>query len=163
MHDDVKASVDAKVQYFDLYLAVPDEIKESVDEFCNEAILLGEACTNCTEFEERFVSSGLSDRFMTLISQCGQRSTPMTKEQKRQSLAAAKEIIYENRKETAEYIADSAMMTARVELEGSLIEKNRERMIEDGTLDDHTRARNAIEDGGRLIGFLAKKFKNRST
>lgn len=72
-----------------------------------------------------FVSSGLSDRFMALISHCSQQSSPMTKEQKRQSLAVAKKIICENRKEAAEYIADSAMTATGVEFGGCIIEKNR--------------------------------------
>lgn len=65
------------------------------------------------------------DRFMALISHCSQQSSPTTKEQKRQSLAVAKKIICENRKEAAEYFADSVTTATGVEFGGCIIEKNR--------------------------------------
>ena len=159
MNSDVKKSVDAKTQYFDEYLIVPDGLRPEVDAFCSEVISLGEECADFDTFEERFASSGLSEKFVALICQCGQKTSPLTKEQRKQSLKTAKTMMYENRKDAAEYLADSVLTTARVEAEGHILKENRERMIKDDTMGDYTRTKNAIEDGVGLFGFLLKKFK----
>ena len=65
----------------------------------------------------------------------------------------------ENRKETAEYLADSVLTSTRVESEGRILKENRERMIENDTMGDYARTKNAIEDGIGLFGFLLNKFK----
>lgn len=68
-------------------------------------------------------------------------------------------MMYENRKDAAEYLADSVLTSAKVEAEGRILKENRERMIENDTMGDYTRTKNAIEDGVGLFGFLLKKFK----
>ena len=65
----------------------------------------------------------------------------------------------ENRKETAKYLADSVLASTRVEAEGRMLKESRERMIENDTMGDYTRTKNAIEDGIGLFGFLLNKFK----
>ena len=65
----------------------------------------------------------------------------------------------ENRKEAAEYLADSVLTSARVEAEGRILKENREHMIENDTMGDYTRTKNAIEDGIGLFGFLLNKFR----
>lgn len=159
MNSDVKKSVDAKTQYFDEYLVVPDGLRPEVDAFCSEVISLGEECADFDTFEERFASSGLSEKFVALICQCSQKTSPLTKEQRKQSLKTAKTMMYENRKNAAEYLADSVLTTARVEAEGHILKENRERMIKDDTMGDYTRTKNAIEDGVGLFGFLLNKFR----
>ena len=68
-------------------------------------------------------------------------------------------MMYENRKDAAEYLADSVLTTARVEAESHILKENRERMIKDDTMGDYTRTKNAIEDGVGLFGFLLNKFR----
>lgn len=124
-----------------------------------EVATLGEQCADFNTFENRFASEGFSEKFVALICQCTQKASPQTKEQRRESLKAAKSMMRENRKETAEYFADSVLTSARVEAEGRILKENRERMIENDTMGDYTRAKNAIEDGISLFGFLLNKFK----
>lgn len=159
MNSDVQKSVDAKTHYFDECLIVPDSLWPEVDAFCAEVAALGEQCADFNAFENRFASEGLSEKFVTLICQCAQKASPQTKEQQRESLKTAKSMMRENRKETAEYLADSVLTSARVEAEGRILKENRERMIENDTMGDYTRTKNAIEDGISLFGFLLNKFR----
>lgn len=159
MNSDVKKSVDAKTQYFNEYLVVPDGLRPEVDAFCSKVVSLGEECADFDTFENRFASEGLSEKFVTLICQCTQKASPQTKEQRRESLKTAKTMMYENRKDAAEYLTDSVLTTARVEAEGHILKENRERMIKDDTMGDYTRTKNAIEDGVGLFGFLLNKFR----
>ena len=135
MNSDVQKSVDAKTHYFDEYLIVPDSLRPEVDAFCAEVAALGEQCADFNAFENRFASEGLSEKFVALICQCAQKKSPQTKEQRRESLKA------------------------RVEAEGRILKENRERMIENDTMGDYTRTKNAIEDGIGLFGFLLNKFR----
>ena len=105
MNSDVQKSVDAKTHYFDEYLIVPDSLRPEVDAFCAEVAALGEQCADFNAFENRFASEGLSEKFVALICQCAQKASPRTKEQQRESLKAAKSMMRENRKETAEYLS----------------------------------------------------------
>lgn len=159
MNSDVQKSVNAKTNYFDEYLIVPDGLRPEVDAFCAEVVALGEQCADFNTFENRFASEGLSEKFVALICQCAQKNSPQTKEQRRESLKTAKSMMRENRKETAEYLADSVLTSAKVEAEGRILRENRERMIENDTMGDYTRTKNAIEDGIGLFGFLLNKFK----
>ena len=155
MNSDVQKSVDAKTHYFDEYLIVPDSLRPEVDAFCAEVAALGDF----NAFENRFASGGLSEKFVALICQCTQKAYPQTKEQRRESLKTAKSMMRENRKETAEYLADSVLTSTRVEAEGRILKESRERMIENDTMGDYTRTKNAIEDGIGLFGFLLNKFR----
>ena len=119
MNSDVQKSVNAKTNYFDEYLIVPDGLRPEVNAFCAEVVALGEQCADFNAFENRFASEGLSEKFVALICQCAQKKSPQTKEQRRESLKAAKSMMRENRKETAEYFADSVLTSARVEAEGA--------------------------------------------
>lgn len=159
MNSDVQKSVDAKTHYFDEYLIVPDSLRPEVDAFCAEVAALGEQCADFNAFENRFASEGFPEKFVALICQCAQKKSPQTKEQRRESLKAAKSMMRENRKETAEYFADSVLTSARVEAEGRILKENRERMIKNDTMGDYTRTKNAIEDGIGLFGFLLNKFR----
>ena len=159
MNSDVQKSVDAKTNYLDEYLIVPDGLRPEVDAFCAEVATLGEQCADFKTFENRFASEGFSEKFVALICQCTQKASPQTKEQRRESLKTAKSMMRENRKETAKYLADSVLTSTRVEAEGRMLKESRERMIENDTMGDYTRTKNAIEDGIGLFGFLLNKFK----
>lgn len=159
MNSDVQKSVDAKTHYFDEHLIVPDSLRPEVDAFCAEVATLGEQCADFNTFENRFASEGFSEKFVALICQCTQKASPQTKEQRRESLKTAKSMMRENRKETAKYLADSVLTSTRVEAEGRMLKESRERMIENDTMGDYTRTKNAIEDGISLFGFPLNKFK----
>lgn len=44
MNSDVQKSVNAKTNYFDEYLIVPDGLRPEVNAFCAEVVALGEQC-----------------------------------------------------------------------------------------------------------------------
>lgn len=159
MQDDVKKCVDARLNFFDEYYTVPQSIQGEVDSFIKQMTVLGEGCANATAFEEKFVSTGLSDKFNTILPKCTPKTVRMTKEQKQQSRKYAKEILHENKEEliasTVKNVADMAVTKAK----GELINANRDRMIENNTMDDYSRAHNYVTSAEEVVRFFKKKFK----
>ncbi|MEA4854087.1 MAG: hypothetical protein VB082_07410 [Christensenella sp.] len=158
MFNDVKRCVDARVDFFQQYYSTPQNMKNEVDCFIAELIALGENCSNATEFEERFVSTGLADRFYTILPKCTPRPVKMTKEQKHESRKIAKEIIAGNKGELLKDALTDVADTVRINAECELIKENRERMIEEGTYGDYTRMTNAADGMKRIAGFFVKKL-----
>ena len=82
----------------------------------------------------------------------------MTKEEKKQSVKIAKDILYENRveiaKDTLKDTANSIINDKRDEM----LTKNREKMIEEGTYADYTIRRNKINT---IRDFLEKIFNQK--
>lgn len=68
MIDEVKTCVNARVNYFEEYFSVPDQLRGEINSFIQDAEALGNLCGSAVEFEQTFVSSGLSDR-LTLCLQ----------------------------------------------------------------------------------------------
>ena len=84
----------------------------------------------------------------------------MTKEEKIQSMKITKDILYENRDELAKNALKEASNRIINDKRDEMIEKNRKRMIENGTYDDYTITRNKIEiikDAGSFLGNLFRK------
>ena len=52
MNSDVQKSVNAKTNYFDEYLIVPDGLRPEVNAFCAEVVALGEQCADFNAFEK---------------------------------------------------------------------------------------------------------------
>lgn len=159
MIDEVKICVDAKVNFFEMYFEIPDSLQGEVDTFIRETTELGENCSSAAEFEEKFVSSGLSDRFNGIIPKCRPKSAKMTKEQKRHSVETAKEIIKENRKELAKDALTESANRVFHDIRDEQISQSRERMLEEGTMADYTIARNRAEHIRGLFRFLKNKKK----
>ena len=159
MVEDVRRCVDARVNFFDEYFIVPQEMQAEVAAFVEKITALGQSCTDAAEFETQFASCGLSDEFNALLPKCTPKPHKMTKEEKEQSRAIAREMLAANKKEILTDIARDAADTVRIYAESEMIQKNRERMIEEGTMGEYTRTRNTIEDTSRLVGFLKRKFK----
>jgi len=72
-------------------------MQNEVQAFIDDMTLLGNGCSSSTEFEEKFVSEGLSDRFNAILPKCTQKPVKMTKEQKKQSRKITKEILQKTR------------------------------------------------------------------
>ena len=85
MVGDVKKCIDIRIDFLSQYYVVPQEMQSEVDSFMEELVVLGESCFNAAEFEGRFASAGLSDRFNAILPKCTPRPAKMTKEQKRES------------------------------------------------------------------------------
>ena len=161
MTDEVKKCVDIRINFFNEYFTIPEDIQNEVQAFIADITLLGNSCNSATEFEEKFVSEGLSDRFNAILPKCTQKPIKMTKEQKKQSRKIAKEILAENKDELIDdaltYVANRGMN----DLRDKAIANNRKKMIEDGTMSDYTITKNYIEDGIRFARFLKDKFKKK--
>ncbi len=161
MIEEVKRCVDMRTNFFDEYFTIPENIQNEVDTFIADVTLLGNSCNSATEFEEKFVSKGLSDRFNAILPKCTPKPVKMTKEQKKQTGKIAKEILVENKDEliddTLTYVTNRGMN----DLMNEAIADRREKMLEDGTMSDYTIAKNYVEDGIMLGRFLKNKFKKK--
>ena len=162
MVDEVKSCVDAKINFFEDYFFVPDDLKSEMDMFIKDTKALGEQCSSASEFEQQFSTSEFLNRFNTLVSKCTPKAKKMTKEEKKQSVKIAKDMLYENRAEIAKDTLKNTANRIINDKRDEMIEKNRKRMIENGTYDDYTRTRNNIEiikDAGNFLGNLFRKKK----
>lgn len=161
MTDEVKKCVDIRINFFDEYFTIPEDMQNKVQAFIADITLLGNSCNSATEFEQKFVSEGLSERFNAILPKCIQKPVKMTKEQKKQSRKIAKEILAENKDELVDdaltYVANRGMN----DLRDKAIAISREKMIEEGTMSDYTIRKNYIEDGIRFTRFLKDKFKKK--
>ena len=88
-------------------------MQNEVQTIISEITLLGDTCSNATEFEEKFLSEGLSDKFNALLPKCTPKSIKRTKEQKQQSRKIAKGMLRENQDEliadTLTHVASRSM------------------------------------------------------
>ena len=158
MLDEVKNCVDAKINFFEEYFSVPDDLKSEMDMFIKDTQALGEKCSSASEFEQQFSTSELLNRFNTLVSKCTPKSKKMTKEEKKQSVKIAKDILYENRAEIAKDTLKDTANRIINDKRDDMLTKNRERMIEEGTYADYTIRRNKINS---IRDFLEKIFNKK--
>ena len=158
MVDEVKTCVDAKINFFEEYFSVPDDLKSEMDMFIKDTQALGEQCSSASEFEQQFSTSELLNRFNTLVSKCTPKAKKMTKEEKKQSVKIAKDILYENRVEIAKDTLKDTANRIINDKRDEMLTKNRERMIEEGTYADYTIRRNKINS---IRDFLEKIFNKK--
>ena len=158
MLDEVKTCVDAKINFFEEYFSVPDDLKSEMDIFIKDTQALGEQCSSASEFEQQFSTSELLNRFNTLVSKCTPKAKKMTKEEKKQSVKIAKDILYENRVEIAKDTLKDTANRIINDKRDDMLTKNRERMIEEGTYADYTIRRNKINS---IRDFLEKIFNKK--
>ena len=158
MLDEVKTCVDAKINFFEDYFSVPDDLKSEMDMFIKDTQALGEKCSSASEFEQQFSTSELLNRFNTLVSKCTPKAKKMTKEEKKQSVKIAKDILYENRAEIAKDTLKDTANRIINDKRDDMLTKNREKMIEEGTYADYTIRRNKINT---IRDFLEKIFNKK--
>ena len=158
MVDEVKTCVDAKINFFEEYFSVPDDLKSEMDMFIKDTQALGEQCGSASEFEQQFSTSELLNRFNTLVSKCTPKAKKMTKEEKKQSVKIAKDILYENRVEIAKDTLKDTANRIINDKRDEMLTKNREKMIEEGTYADYTIRRNKINT---IRDFLEKIFNKK--
>lgn len=158
MLDEVKNCVDAKINFFEDYFSVPDDLKSEMDMFIKDTQALGEKCSSASEFEQQFSTSELLNRFNTLVSKCTPKAKKMTKEEKKQSAKIAKDILYGNRAEIAKDTLKDTANRIINDKRDDMLTKNRERMIEEGTYADYTIRRNKINS---IRDFLEKIFNKK--
>lgn len=159
MKDDVKICVDSRVDFIVNYLDITPDNRDEFEKFVNDITALGERCGDYSEFENRFASEGLSDRFNSMVGKFPQKTHKMTKEEKDFSKATFRQMLKDNKEEIISDIVGDAADTARIHAEGELIAKNRERMIEEGVYDDYTIASNTADDIRTFFGLFKKRKK----
>lgn len=165
MNEYVKVSVNSRVDFFNKYYTVPQGLIPEVQGFIAQINALGEGCADCTEFEAKFVSSGLSDKFNSLLTRCTPKPYQMTTEEKQFAKDTAKQMFKENRSEIIKHEINEVADHIMVEAEEELIAKRRQVMIENDVYDDYTRASNYIDlatDTTSFLGGLFKKKKNKN-
>ena len=161
MNEYVQQCVSSRVDFFDKYYTVPIELKPEVEAFINEINQLGDTATDAVDFENKFASSELNERFNSLLTRCIPKAYNMTNEEKQHSKETAKEIFKEDRsriiKEAAAEVVDHAAVMATEEL----IAKRREKMIEEGVFDEYTKVTNVIDYTTDGVKFFKKLFKKK--
>ena len=153
MKPDIKPCVDTRMNMFEQYVEVPDELQADYEAFAQKISALAEASESAVEFEQGFASQGLQEVFNTLVAGCKPKAVAMTAEQKEESRRLAKEM---NKGAGKEMARDAVDMMA-TELKQEAISMNRKRMIEAGTFDEYTRVSNAVDDVKRLGRLFKKK------
>ena len=161
MNNDILQCINTRIDFFEKYYFVPDNVRHEVDDFIKEMQSVGEQSTDAQDFETKFATNGLQERFTAILMKCTPKQYNMTAEEKAASRETAKEIFKEDRsriiKETVEDVIDHVA----VESEEELIALRRKAMIEADVYDDYTKATNAIDiaksAGGLLKGLFKKK------
>ena len=161
MNDYVKQCVNARVDFFDKYYTVPTDLKPEVEAFINEINKLGDGAIDAVDFENKFASSELSERFNSLLTRCIPKVYNMTNEEKQHSKETAKEIFKEDRSRIIKEAAEEAVEHATIMANEELIAKRRESMIEEGVFDEYNRASNAADIITESGSFLKNLFKKR--
>ncbi|MDO4833885.1 MAG: hypothetical protein Q4A40_02485 [Bacillota bacterium] len=151
----MKEYVDAKCSVFTEYMQIPEELQGEFDSLCSEMHALGDKCTDYYQFEEMFVSSGLSDRYNELLTKCTPRAVKMTSEQKKAAVRMTKEQI-----SVGDIVRDAAGIAVS-ELQQEAISMRRKKMIEDEVFDDYARTTNRIDDAARAGKFIFNKFRKK--
>ena len=102
-------------------------LSKSLKAFINEINKLGDAATDAVDFENKFASSELSERFNSLLTRCIPKAYNMTNEEKQHSKETAKEIFKEDRsriiKEATEDAVEHATIMVNEEIIAKLMEK----------------------------------------
>lgn len=161
MNDYIKQCVNSRVDFFDKYYTVPAELKPEVEAFINEINQLGDAATDAVDFENKFASSELSERFNSLLTRCTPKPYQMTKQEHAAAKQTAKELFKEDRsriiKEAVDEVADYATVMAGEER----IALRRKAMIEAGVYDDYTRASNLLDATKETGGLFKSLFRRK--
>lgn len=160
MTEEIKKCIDSRVDFIYEYYTIPSEGQEEVVDFIKRITDLGDSCKSATEFEEKFISTNLLGEFNSLLPKLSPKAYKMTKKDKQKSKKIFMEIVNENKKEIATDAIKDVGEIVEINMESKLIEKNREKMIEDGTFDEYTRMNNLlgdIKDIGKGLFSKAKK------
>ena len=155
---EVKKCVDARLNLFEQYYTVPASLQGEVDAFTAAINRLGEASSSAAEFESAFASSPLQQQFNAILPRLSPKPYKMTQEDKANSRRVMKDILREDKEQIVSDAVMDAANTVKIEAESAAISQAREAMIQNGTLDDFTRASNMVQDTKNLFGFLGKKF-----
>jgi hypothetical protein len=154
LKDNVRVSVDARLNMFSQYFIVPPALQEEVDDFSADILALGERSLDVSAFEAEFISAGLSDRFNSLLPRLVPKAaapTPELKEIKRQAMKETN-----SAKDIGQYAAKSLLDHAKYLFNREARDQMQKKMIENDTFDDFTRLSNLGDDIEILNDYLKK-------
>jgi len=151
MKEDVKVCVDSRINFFYEYFDIPESLKFEIEVLFDDVNILAEKCKTVNDFEERFISDGLSVRFNDCLSKCTPKQKTITKAEKKSSVRIAKEIILNDKENIAKDVLKDVTNRMFNDTKDEMITESRERMIEEGTLADHTIKKNFIRSVGSLL------------
>lgn len=161
MNEHVQVSIQARTDFFEKYYEVPSDVEPDVEQFVREMKGLGESCLDATEFESKFTSMGLAERFNQLLIRCVPKPYQMLEAEKKQVKEMTKKMMKENQGQLVKDAVEDAVDYASVMAEEELISMKRKAMIEMGVFDDYTRATNTIEYTKDAVSFLSGLFKKK--
>lgn len=156
MREDVLVSVKAKTDFFKEYFDIPGEAVPEYKRFVSDVYELGERSGSPQQFESDFVSTGLGERFNSLIAKCRPKARAMTAEERAESKRLTKEMLRD--KSTAKHITDTVLDSAKTDARGALHRITRQKMINDGTFRDYTVASNRVDTARQIGGFIKGRF-----
>lgn len=159
MRDDVKACVDARVNFFAQYYTVPSCVQSEVDIFISEVSALGERSSDATAFESEFVSSGLSDRFNSILTRCTPKAVPVSADYQAYTAQVQQEFKDERKKQFADTFINDVSESVVMRVESDAVSARNRQMAEAGVLDEYTKVSNAIDDSKSLLGKLFGRKK----
>ncbi len=159
MRDDIKTYVDAKVNYFEQYFTIPESAQEEFQQFADAVNALGESCSDAMDFESRYMSEGLMDKFTALITKCQPKAVQISQADQAYADQIAAEMKKEFKRDSAKHAAKGVLDTIRIEAESEFRRRRREEMIEAGTFDEWNRTTNKIDDAGRVLQGLGRLLK----
>lgn len=160
MKEDVRICVSSRVDFFEKYYDIPPAMQGAVASFVAETEALGESCADAGEFEARFVSVGLSQRFNDILPKCTPKAVPVTQEQKAYSRQVRRELWNEQKGQIVQDILDDVTESAAMRIESDATQARNRAMSEAGVLDEYTRVSNVVDDvkyGAKLFSKLFKK------
>lgn len=158
MRDDVKACVEARVNFFSQYYDVPADVQPEVDVFVTLVTALGEKSVDAASFEVEFVSLGLSEKFNSILPKCFPKAVPVSAEYQVYTEKVQAEFKEERKKQFADTLINDVTDSVTMRAESDAMQARRRAMSDAGVLDEYTKATNAVEDAGRLAGFFRNKF-----
>lgn len=161
MDSSVRQCIQIRVDFFQKYYSVPENVRPDVDAFVDRMNALGEQAADAQAFEAAFAREGLQEQLNALLVRCTPKPYQMTAEEKSTVREAAKEIFKEDRSRILKEAAEDALDYASVMAEEELITQRRKAMIEMGVYDDYTRASNAVEMAKEAGGLLKNLFRRK--
>lgn len=158
MRDDVKACVDARVNFFGTYYDVPADVKPEVDKFITDVIALGEKSADAASFEAEFATE-LSNTFNSLLPRCTPKAVQVSPEYQAYTAQVQQEFKDERKKQLADTIINDVGESVVMRAESDAISARNRAMSDAGVLDEYTKVSNVIDDSKTLFGKLFGRKK----
>lgn len=162
MKEDVNRYIDMKLNVLYDYFTVPESAQAEVDAVTAQIYELGGECADAAEFDARFNSSPLNQRYNMLFMKCTPKPRrKMTKEQKQYSRETFKEILKEDNggilKDAVTDRADLAASFIADDAASHVISELQSRPASEKVMRETWQAANTIENFTHFFKFIKNK------